>query len=110
MTSDGTSGESLWDTATDGSIAASPMLAGDAVVVGGFDGFVRSYAQADGALRWEFGAQRCEPPFLTLRGIAAASIGSTLAARGSPAQQGDLGSWLSVYQSVVHSHTFPVMS
>lgn len=51
-------GEAYWQTATDGSIAASPLRTDDGtIVVGGFDGFVRAYDQATGALRWEFGTR-----------------------------------------------------
>ncbi len=55
---DATSGAHLWSHGTDGTIAASPMLTENGlVVVGGFDGFVRAYDQTSGALRWEFGAR-----------------------------------------------------
>ena len=41
---DAASGETRWSHATDGTIAASPMLTPDGlVVVGGFDGWVRAY-------------------------------------------------------------------
>ena len=50
-------GRELWHQATNGTIAASPLLTPDGlVVVGGFDGFVRAYDRAEGMLRWEFGA------------------------------------------------------
>lgn len=50
-------GRELWHQATNGTIAASPMLTPDGlVVVGGFDGYVRAYDRADGTLRWQFGA------------------------------------------------------
>jgi outer membrane protein assembly factor BamB len=54
---DATDGTTIWDASSDGSIAASPALAGGAMIVGGFDGFVRSYDQATGELRWEVGAR-----------------------------------------------------
>lgn len=51
-------GTARWTHATDGSIAASPMLTPDGlVVVGGFDGWVRAYDAESGAARWAFGAR-----------------------------------------------------
>lgn len=51
-------GTELWSRGTDGTIAASPALTDDgAMVIGGFDGYVRAYEKADGALRWEYGAR-----------------------------------------------------
>src|SRR5262249_23282498 len=47
-----------WEHAADGTIAASPLVRRDRlVVVGGFDGFVRAYDAATGAPRWQFGAR-----------------------------------------------------
>jgi outer membrane protein assembly factor BamB len=52
-------GSPLWDLFTGtGTVAASPLVTPDgAVVVGGFDGYVRAYEKQTGALRWEFGAR-----------------------------------------------------
>ncbi len=52
-------GEKLWSAGGMGSVSASPLLtlSGDipAVVVGCFDGYIRAYAQEDGALLWQTG-------------------------------------------------------
>jgi outer membrane protein assembly factor BamB len=55
----GGDGRPAWEVFTGvGTVAASPMLTRDgAVVVGGFDGFVRAYDPRTGAVRWEFGAR-----------------------------------------------------
>ncbi len=45
-------GERLWKQQAGGTVAASPLFTGDAVVVGAFDGFVRAHAPADGAVTW----------------------------------------------------------
>jgi outer membrane protein assembly factor BamB len=52
-------GSPLWDLFTGtGTVAASPMITPDgAVIVGGFDGYLRAYEKQSGALRWEFGAR-----------------------------------------------------
>lgn len=52
-------GAGVWDSFSGvGSVAASPMITpGGAVVVGGFDGFVRAYDPSTGAVAWEFGAR-----------------------------------------------------
>jgi outer membrane protein assembly factor BamB len=42
-----------WTSSSLGSIAASPMLVGDRVVVGGFDGYVRAYDAHSGDQKWE---------------------------------------------------------
>jgi outer membrane protein assembly factor BamB len=48
-------GTELWESYSPGTVAASPMLTGDGgLVVGGFDGYVRSYNRTDGTVRWEF--------------------------------------------------------
>ncbi len=55
---DAVTGAVRWRHATDGTIAASPMLTPDGlVVVGGFDGWVRAYEAASGTERWAFGAR-----------------------------------------------------
>jgi outer membrane protein assembly factor BamB len=55
---DAATGARVWSHGTDGTIAASPMLtANGLVVVGGFDGFVRAYDRKTGALQWQFGAR-----------------------------------------------------
>ena len=52
-------GEKLWSAGAMGSVSASPLLteAGGvpAVVAGCFDGYIRAYAQEDGALLWQTG-------------------------------------------------------
>ena len=52
-------GERQWLTGSFGSMAASPLLtntsARGAVVVGGFDGYLRAFAQDSGKLLWKFG-------------------------------------------------------
>jgi outer membrane protein assembly factor BamB len=52
-------GAGTWDKFVSvGSIAASPMLTPEGlVVVGGFDGFVRAYDPKSGDVRWEFGTR-----------------------------------------------------
>src|SRR5262249_10911987 len=57
---DADSGKAVWSHATDGTIAASPLLTRDGrVILGGFDGFVRAYDAATGAEAWPapFGAR-----------------------------------------------------
>jgi outer membrane protein assembly factor BamB len=55
---DGVTGTPVWSVAVDGSVAASPMLTADgAMIVGGFDGFLRAYDQVTGTPRWAFGAR-----------------------------------------------------
>jgi outer membrane protein assembly factor BamB len=46
-------GTTSWSAVSLGTVAASPLLAGGAIVVGGFDGYARSYATADGTVNWE---------------------------------------------------------
>jgi outer membrane protein assembly factor BamB len=47
-------GHTTWNAVSRGSVAASPMLTPDgAVVVGGFDGYVRAYDHDSGEIRWE---------------------------------------------------------
>jgi outer membrane protein assembly factor BamB len=52
-------GEKLWSAGAMGSVSASPLLTPvggvPAVVVGCFDGYIRAYAQEDGALLWQTG-------------------------------------------------------
>ncbi len=45
-------GTTAWSESTLGSVAASPMIAGDKVIVGAFDGWLRAYAKATGELLW----------------------------------------------------------
>jgi hypothetical protein len=42
-----------WAVASLGTVAASPMLVGDAIVVGGFDGYAHAYATSDGTQKWQ---------------------------------------------------------
>ncbi|NLI52988.1 MAG: PQQ-like beta-propeller repeat protein [Clostridiales bacterium] len=54
-------GTRLWQTGSFGTVAATTLLtntsAKGAVVVGGFDGFVRAFAQDSGKLLWKFGTK-----------------------------------------------------
>lgn len=54
-------GLAIWGDATDGSVAASPMLTSTEpdglAVVGSFDGIVRAYRQDSGELVWETGTR-----------------------------------------------------
>ncbi|MBN1772995.1 MAG: PQQ-like beta-propeller repeat protein [Deltaproteobacteria bacterium] len=51
-------GTVAWTHATDGTIAASPLLTADGLlVVGGFDGYLRAYDAATGTERWTFAAR-----------------------------------------------------
>jgi len=63
---DAASGETRWSHATDGTIAASPMLTPDGlVVVGGFDGWVRAYDADTGrpvSLDYGYGTERTTNP------------------------------------------------
>ncbi len=78
-------GSGAWDIFSGvGSVAASPMVLPDGtIVVGGFDGFVRGYDPASGAVKWEFGARDhiYASPALGLDGsvIQAAADGSVYA-------------------------------
>lgn len=58
---DSGTGKRLWSSGGLGSVAATPLLTSDlangAVVVGGFDGYVRAYAQDTGRQLWAFGAR-----------------------------------------------------
>jgi outer membrane protein assembly factor BamB len=45
-------GNQVWRQGVQASIAASPVLSGQRVVMGAFDGYVRSYAKSDGAEQW----------------------------------------------------------
>ncbi|MCA9565146.1 MAG: PQQ-like beta-propeller repeat protein, partial [Myxococcales bacterium] len=47
-------GRLRWFEGTDGTIAASPLLYDDQMIVGGFDGILRSFDTADGDLNWSF--------------------------------------------------------
>jgi outer membrane protein assembly factor BamB len=51
------SGQSGWQASTPGTNAASPMIAGGRVLVGGFDGFLHAYEQKEGAEEWAFAAR-----------------------------------------------------
>src|SRR6185436_15274116 len=61
-----------------------------------------------------FGAQRCDPPFVTRRGItlgAASPSGSEArASRGAQHARDDPSAWRSEKRSFVHSQTLPAMS
>lgn len=46
-------GQGVWTASGLGSIAASPLLAGNRMIVGGFDGWVRAYDRDSGDLAWE---------------------------------------------------------
>lgn len=58
---DGFSGKKEWTTGGLGTVSASPLLTSGAeqgaVVVGGFDGFVRAFSQQKGSLIWKFGTR-----------------------------------------------------
>ena len=41
-----------WAMVSLGTVAASPMMVNDLIVVGGFDGYLHAYAQSDGTERW----------------------------------------------------------
>ena len=48
-------GSANWSAVSPGSVAASPLLTSDgAMVVGGFDGYVRAYDAESGDVRWQF--------------------------------------------------------
>lgn len=55
------SGKRLWTTGSFGTVAATTLLTNTAqngaVIVGGFDGFVRAFAQDSGKLLWKFGTK-----------------------------------------------------
>ena len=55
------SGKKLWNSGSFGTVAATTMLTSNleksAVIVGGFDGFVRAFAQDSGKLLWKFGTK-----------------------------------------------------
>lgn len=55
------SGARLWKTGSFGTVAATTLLtsnaANGAVIVGGFDGFVRAFTQDSGKLLWKFGTR-----------------------------------------------------
>lgn len=54
----GPDGEERWNWATNGSIAASPLLTEDGLmIVGGFDGFLRALDTQTGEVRWDFGVR-----------------------------------------------------
>ncbi|MEA5079853.1 MAG: PQQ-binding-like beta-propeller repeat protein [Anaerolineaceae bacterium] len=54
-------GNPQWTTGSFGTVAATSMLTNDsakgAVLVGGFDGFLRAFAQDSGKLLWKFGTK-----------------------------------------------------
>ena len=51
-------GERVWSAKSNGSVAASPLLTEDGIViVGGFDGYVRAYRASSGEQLWEFGTR-----------------------------------------------------
>src|SRR5207302_520858 len=45
-------GNTVWSAVTLGTVAASPMMIDGAIVVGGFDGYVRAYDMTSGDVRW----------------------------------------------------------
>jgi outer membrane protein assembly factor BamB len=48
----------VWDSFIGlGSVAASPLYVDGLVIVGGFDGYLRAFDAASGALRWQFAAR-----------------------------------------------------
>lgn len=51
------SGQSGWQASTPGTNAASPMIADGRVLVGGFDGFLHAYEQAQGEELWSFASR-----------------------------------------------------
>ena len=54
----GTDGSEIWSASIVGTIAASPLLSADnKIVVGGFDGYLRSYDEEHGVLDWSFGVR-----------------------------------------------------
>ena len=54
-------GDQLWKTGSFGTVAGTTLLTSNAkngaVIVGGFDGFVRAFAQDSGKLLWKFGTR-----------------------------------------------------
>lgn len=48
------SGQELWGTGVQATVAASPMLADGRMILGAFDGYVRAYDQANGSELWKF--------------------------------------------------------
>jgi outer membrane protein assembly factor BamB len=54
---DAETGEIIWQFGRDGSVAASPAIAGDHALVGAFDGYLRALSVETGALAWEAGAR-----------------------------------------------------
>ncbi|MFO0660789.1 MAG: PQQ-binding-like beta-propeller repeat protein [Polyangiaceae bacterium] len=51
-------GEEIWSTQSLGTVAASPLITPDgAMIVGGFDGYVRAYRMTDGEQLWELGTR-----------------------------------------------------
>ncbi len=54
----GMDGKEAWSASIIGTIAASPLFTTSGkIIVGGFDGYVRSYDQEFGILEWSFGAR-----------------------------------------------------
>lgn len=55
---DAATGDTVWTATAQGSVAASPVLTAEGlVVVGGFDGMVRALDAGTGEERWRFGAR-----------------------------------------------------
>ncbi|MFN8176105.1 MAG: PQQ-binding-like beta-propeller repeat protein [Solirubrobacteraceae bacterium] len=55
---DAATGAPAWQDHAEGAVVASPLITPDhQVVVGAFDGFVRSYDEATGRVRWRFGTR-----------------------------------------------------
>ncbi len=70
-----------WSERTLGSVASSPMVLKDRVIVGSFDGFVRAYGKTIGDLLWEFptrGHVTSSPALVGGDTIVAASADGTL--------------------------------
>lgn len=49
----GMDGSTEWATVSLGTVAASPLLDGGKVIVGGFDGYARAYSAAAGTVLWQ---------------------------------------------------------
>ena len=82
---EGESGEKLWSSGGLGSIVSSPLLtstsADGAVVVGGFDGYVRAFGQKNGRQIWRFATRDhvyASPAQLADGRIVAASTDGTV--------------------------------
>lgn len=54
---DARTGERRWAAVTDGATVASPLVSGDRVFAGSFDGYLRAYDADSGRLLWRFGTR-----------------------------------------------------